>query len=364
TTPARALVSNPGLRELSHSITGGALAAQGYWMPYDCARAVCATFCAPIRWALTPLFGVDFLKDCMVEEDPAFGRFKIDSQIVRRCQREAETWRGMHSDSERSATPGSTTSASEFGIGGRVANKKIPRSTGESRTLAASADTVRSKARRAPQAMRAEVESEYGTDTDPERSGKQPPSPAQPPPTRSWRSVNEIYDSSATPSTNPSPKRAHIPLKTSKTVRRGLNLLITPTNWTSSIPHSHAFAPHEHAAMNDAAATELHTPAPSPSGTPASKRALSSMNSDEDGDAHYSAFASASCSSEERRTTPASGRKRQRRDDDAGRALVPESSEVWAARIMMKLSVEDAAMRKDVVVGGEGRVAKRRAFTF
>ncbi|KAK5138639.1 hypothetical protein LTR04_004324, partial [Oleoguttula sp. CCFEE 6159] len=217
TTPARALVSNPGLRELSHSITGGALAAQGYWMPYDCARAVCATFCAPIRWALTPLFGVDFLKDCMVEEDPAFGRFKIDSQIVRRCQREAETWRGMHSDSERSATPGSTTSASEFGIGGRVANKKIPRSTGESRTLAASADTVRSKARRAPQAMRAEVESEYGTDTDPEGSGKQPPSPAQPPPTRSWRSVNETYDSSATPSTNPSPKRAHIPLKTSKT---------------------------------------------------------------------------------------------------------------------------------------------------
>ncbi|KAK6436323.1 hypothetical protein LTR95_007479, partial [Oleoguttula sp. CCFEE 5521] len=33
TTPAKALNANRGLRDLSHSITGGALAAQGYWIP-------------------------------------------------------------------------------------------------------------------------------------------------------------------------------------------------------------------------------------------------------------------------------------------------------------------------------------------
>ncbi|KAF1349558.1 transcription regulator HTH, apses-type DNA-binding domain-containing protein, partial [Delphinella strobiligena] len=44
TTPNKVLGANHGLRELSHSITGGSIAAQGYWMPYGCARAVCATF--------------------------------------------------------------------------------------------------------------------------------------------------------------------------------------------------------------------------------------------------------------------------------------------------------------------------------
>ncbi|EHK99412.1 hypothetical protein M7I_4708 [Glarea lozoyensis 74030] len=40
TTPAKMLNSNPGLKEITNSITGGALAAQGYWMPYSAALAV------------------------------------------------------------------------------------------------------------------------------------------------------------------------------------------------------------------------------------------------------------------------------------------------------------------------------------
>ncbi|KAK0744144.1 transcription regulator HTH, apses-type DNA-binding domain-containing protein, partial [Schizothecium vesticola] len=39
TTPAKMLNQNPGLRDITHSITGGAITAQGYWMPYDCAKA-------------------------------------------------------------------------------------------------------------------------------------------------------------------------------------------------------------------------------------------------------------------------------------------------------------------------------------
>ncbi|RFU77271.1 apses transcription factor xbp1 [Trichoderma arundinaceum] len=33
------LDKNPGLRDISPSVTGGAVSAQGYWMPYRCARA-------------------------------------------------------------------------------------------------------------------------------------------------------------------------------------------------------------------------------------------------------------------------------------------------------------------------------------
>ncbi|KAK0637200.1 hypothetical protein B0T17DRAFT_480787, partial [Bombardia bombarda] len=39
TMSAKMLNQNPGLRDISHSITGGSIMAQGYWMPFDCARA-------------------------------------------------------------------------------------------------------------------------------------------------------------------------------------------------------------------------------------------------------------------------------------------------------------------------------------
>lgn len=93
TTPNKVLGANHGLRELSHSITGGSIAAQGYWMPYGCARAVCATFCWNIRWALTPIFGPSFLKDCLPPYSPNYSRFKIDPEVIRVSQRECEGWR-------------------------------------------------------------------------------------------------------------------------------------------------------------------------------------------------------------------------------------------------------------------------------
>ncbi|KAJ5505257.1 hypothetical protein N7453_004214 [Penicillium expansum] len=65
TTPAKMLNQNPGLRDICHSITGGALSAQGYWMPYEAARAMAATFCWRIRYALTPLFGTEFPAMCI-----------------------------------------------------------------------------------------------------------------------------------------------------------------------------------------------------------------------------------------------------------------------------------------------------------
>ncbi|GFF90491.1 hypothetical protein IFM47457_08506 [Aspergillus lentulus] len=94
TTPAKMLNANPGLREICHSITGGALAAQGYWMPYEAAKAVAATFCWKIRHALTPLFGLDFPSMCIHPQDRGrFGRMVIDPAIVRKATETANYYR-------------------------------------------------------------------------------------------------------------------------------------------------------------------------------------------------------------------------------------------------------------------------------
>ncbi|KAK5125990.1 hypothetical protein LTR85_011345 [Meristemomyces frigidus] len=122
TTPAKVLTANPGLKELSHSITGGALAAQGYWMPYACARAICLTFCYPIRWALTPIFGPSFIKECLRPDSPGYNRFKISSEVVRCAQLEAE---GLRSGpNSRNGSPVSDRDA--YTVGAREIPRSVP----------------------------------------------------------------------------------------------------------------------------------------------------------------------------------------------------------------------------------------------
>ncbi|KAF2704404.1 hypothetical protein K504DRAFT_472204 [Pleomassaria siparia CBS 279.74] len=93
TTPAKVLNLNQGLRDICYSITGGALAAQGYWMPYAAAKAVAATFCYNIRYALTPVFGKDFLTMCIHGKDPSYAKFLIDPAIVRECTAQTNRWK-------------------------------------------------------------------------------------------------------------------------------------------------------------------------------------------------------------------------------------------------------------------------------
>ncbi|KAN0087393.1 Transcription regulator HTH, APSES-type DNA-binding domain containing protein [Elaphomyces granulatus] len=94
TAPGKVLDANPGLRDICHSITGGALAAQGYWMPFEVAKAVAATFCWRIRHALTPLFGDDFPLLCIPPGDKkSFGKMRIDSAIIREATESANHYR-------------------------------------------------------------------------------------------------------------------------------------------------------------------------------------------------------------------------------------------------------------------------------
>ncbi|KAL1871031.1 hypothetical protein VTK73DRAFT_2340 [Phialemonium thermophilum] len=96
TTPAKMLNQNTGLRDITHSITGGSIMAQGYWMPYSCARAVCATFCYHIAGALIPIFGPTFPSECLPPNSSNYGRMVIDHSIIVEATREAEMFRRAH----------------------------------------------------------------------------------------------------------------------------------------------------------------------------------------------------------------------------------------------------------------------------
>ncbi|OCK76325.1 DNA-binding domain of Mlu1-box binding protein MBP1, partial [Lepidopterella palustris CBS 459.81] len=168
TTPAKVLNLNEGLRDISYSITGGALAAQGYWMPFKAAKAVAATFCYNIRHAFTPVFGKDFLFMCTPPSDPNFAKFKIDPEIILECTAESNRWR---LESEERRTP--------------------------ARQRSVTVGTLKSHFACAPWAIKSvrqgkskpvDVESGYGTDTD--QSDKYMCSPQVSPMSRAWTSIN------------------------------------------------------------------------------------------------------------------------------------------------------------------------------
>ena len=81
-------------------------------MPYDAAKAIAATFCYDIRFALTPVFGADFPSQCLSREQPGFSKFFIDPAIVQKCiadtdrfRREGPSYRLAGSASTSPTTP-------------------------------------------------------------------------------------------------------------------------------------------------------------------------------------------------------------------------------------------------------------------
>jgi hypothetical protein len=70
-------------------------------MPFEAAKAVAATFCWKIRFALTPLFGPDFPSMCILPEEKArFGRMIIDSAIVKEATESARYFRTLELESK------------------------------------------------------------------------------------------------------------------------------------------------------------------------------------------------------------------------------------------------------------------------
>ena len=64
-------------------------------MPFEAAKAVAATFCWNIRYALTPVFGADFPSQCIQPGSDRFGEMVIDCNITRRCTEEAKAYHSM-----------------------------------------------------------------------------------------------------------------------------------------------------------------------------------------------------------------------------------------------------------------------------
>ncbi|PYH46962.1 putative APSES transcription factor Xbp1 [Aspergillus saccharolyticus JOP 1030-1] len=82
TCPKRMLQSTPGLMPNAHNITGGNVIRQGYFVPWECARALATRFCWDVRYALTPIFGNDFPEDCLHPDHPDYRQWLIDPEIV------------------------------------------------------------------------------------------------------------------------------------------------------------------------------------------------------------------------------------------------------------------------------------------
>jgi hypothetical protein len=80
-------------------------------MPFECAKAVAATFCYNVRFALTPLFGRSFLDACLHPTDPNYGSFKIDNSIIERCTAETQLW--LHRSDARQTPSASSRAPSE-----------------------------------------------------------------------------------------------------------------------------------------------------------------------------------------------------------------------------------------------------------
>ena len=121
-------------------------------MPFEAAKAIAATFCYGIRYALTPLFGPSFASACIKPSAEGFGQMIIDPQIIRQCAEEARHYRETSSRDGHQAT--------DTGISGFT---PVP------------ATTWAPKALRPRTTRPLDIESGYCTDTD--RSEQCLPSP-------------------------------------------------------------------------------------------------------------------------------------------------------------------------------------------
>ena len=131
-------------------------------MPFEAAKAVAATFCFHIRYALTPVFGLDFSELCVVPDDPSFGRMVIDRKTIRQCTEAANEFRALSREASITGSPQTPASAAGLARWGSKSLRPKPMKT-------------------------VDMESGYGTDTD--RSDKYLDSP-QTPMKFEWTALN------------------------------------------------------------------------------------------------------------------------------------------------------------------------------
>lgn len=77
---ARLVENSPELEPVLRRVRGGFLKIQGTWVPYDVARELARRVCYYIRFALVPLFGDSFPRECLSPSDPGFGQLLLKDE--------------------------------------------------------------------------------------------------------------------------------------------------------------------------------------------------------------------------------------------------------------------------------------------
>nr|POF15377.1 transcriptional repressor xbp1 [Quercus suber] len=120
TLPRKAYNLTPNLLSLCFNNTGGITGRQGYWLPFNCARELCLTFCYQIRWALVPIFGYSFVDECLPENHPRFWSFKIDPATVAQAVQNSKAYMKTEAQikaGSKSQTKGDTRSGRNIDAG-------------------------------------------------------------------------------------------------------------------------------------------------------------------------------------------------------------------------------------------------------
>lgn len=69
--------TSPDIKNKVYKTKGGCLKVQGTWIQYDVAKQLASRFCWPIRFALVPVFGCDFVDVCLSIGQPGYGLFQL-----------------------------------------------------------------------------------------------------------------------------------------------------------------------------------------------------------------------------------------------------------------------------------------------
>lgn len=152
-------------------------------MPYECAKAVCATFCYNIAGALIPIFGPSFPSLCIPPGSPDYQRMVIDHRIVEDAIREADLSRKVQHHAFPSAGLGHLSHVDHRPMRPLRDDRRLRLNT---RLMSPYSDTDGEGHRSCPDSA-----SSNGSDGIGYSYGYHPPPPRNPqPPTSGWTPAN------------------------------------------------------------------------------------------------------------------------------------------------------------------------------
>jgi hypothetical protein len=326
----------------------------GYWMPFYCARAVCATFCYEIAGALIPIFGPSFPAQCIPPGSHDFQRMVISPGIIYEAQKDADMSRRDYQQHTNMMVPGGGSNMGYSSAPERPDRRPL-------RPLRDADRRLRIDTR---------IPSPYSTDTEADGAHSGPDSAS------SSSSGPRLYAYHAIPGpprqhhqgwtpANQLPFHATPPRSTYNDRRGGGDALAQPPNpWLSAVPR---FAPpptqqsHHHHHLHHYPQHHHHHPPPprsQPTPQPAPRPAKRPIDHDDEG---YEG-------GESQNGSPALKYIADRRREESRFPPGLDASEKKAALLLMNLSVQDQQRDREQtclsdVDGGRSmpRVKRRRA---